>query len=55
MQDELAGGKGTVKIREGDELVVFPKVPVKNLQVAATLSEIIFRLAAITTTVFRLK
>ena len=52
---DLAGRQGAVEVREGDEIVVFPKVPVKNLQVAATLSEIIFRLAAITTTVFRLK
>ena len=43
-----------MEIREGDELVVFPEVPVKNLQVAATLSEILFRLAAITSTVLRL-
>jgi len=38
----------------GDEIVVFPRVPVKNLQVAATLAEILFRMAAITSTVLRL-
>ena len=43
-----------VAVREGDEIIVFPKIPVKNLQVAATLSEVLFRLAAITSTVFRL-
>ena len=43
-----------VAVREGDEIIVFPKIPVKNLQVAATITEILFRLAAITTTVFRL-
>ena len=54
VQGDLDGGKNPIKIREGDELVIFPKVPVKNLQVAATVSEILFRLAAITSTVFRL-
>ena len=54
VQSDLADGHSWVEIREGDELVVFPKVPVKNLQVAATISEILFRLAAITSTVLRL-
>ena len=54
VQSDLADGQSSVEIREGDELVVFPKVPVKNLQVAATISEILFRLAAITSTVLRL-
>ncbi len=54
VQGELAQGRTSVEVREGDELVVFPKVPVKNLQVAATVSEILFRLAAITSTVLRL-
>ena len=54
VQGGLGEGQSRVEIREGDELVVFPKVPVKNLQVAATLSEILFRLAAITSTVLRL-
>ena len=43
-----------LEIREGDEIVVFPKVPVKNLQIAATIAEVLFRLAAITATVLRL-
>ena len=54
VQGGLTDGRSTIEIREGDELVVFPKVPVKNLQVAATISEILFRLAAITSTVLRL-
>lgn len=54
VRGDSEGGLGAVEIREGDELVVFPEVPVKNLQVAATLSEILFRLAAITSTVLRL-
>ena len=54
VQSDFADGWNAVDIREGDELVVFPEVPVKNLQVAATISEILFRLAAITSTVLRL-
>ena len=54
VQGGLTDGRSSIEIREGDELVVFPKVPVKNLQVAATISEILFRLAAITSTVLRL-
>ena len=54
VQGDLSSAQGTIEVREGDEIVVFPKVPVKNLQVAATLAEVIFRLAAITATVFRL-
>lgn len=54
VQGDLAGGHGMIDIREGDEIMVFPKVPVKNLQIAATLAEVLFRLAAITATVFRL-
>ena len=54
VQGSLEDGESSVEVREGDELVIFPKVPVKNLQVAATISEILFRLAAITSTVLRL-
>ena len=54
VRGDAAEGQRGVEIREGDELVVFPEVPVKNLQVAATISEILFRLAAITSTVLRL-
>ena len=54
VQGDLTEARSTIEVREGDELVVFPKVPVKNLQVAATISEILFRLAAITSTVLRL-
>ena len=54
VQMSLSDRRDAIEIREGDELVVFPKVPVKNLQVAATISEILFRLAAITSTVLRL-
>ena len=54
VQGDLEVGNKPLNIREGDELVIFPEVPVKNLQVAATISEILFRLAAITSTVLRL-
>ncbi len=54
VRGDLEQDKNAVEIREGDELVIFPKVPVKNLQIAATISEILFRLAAITSTVLRL-
>ena len=54
VQGDLASGQSVIAIREGDEIVVFPKVPVKNLQVAATLAEVLFRLTAITATVLRL-
>ena len=53
-QGQLKEGDTDLEVREGDELIIFPKVPVKNLQVAATISEILFRLAAITSTVLRL-
>ena len=54
VQGDLSSGQGTIETREGDEIVIFPKVPVKNLQVAAPLAEVLFRLAAITATVLRL-
>ena len=54
VQRNLEGGTKAVEVREGDEIVIFPEVPVKNLQVAATLAEILFRMAAITSTVLRL-
>ena len=54
VRGDPAASRSTVEIREGDELVIFPEVPVKNLQIAATISEVLFRLAAITSTVFSL-
>ena len=38
-------------IRPGDEIVVLPKVPVKNLQLAATVSQIVFQIALAAATV----
>jgi len=40
------------KIRAGDEILVLPEVPVKNLQIAKSLTEIIFQIALATATAF---
>lgn len=36
---------GDVKLRPGDEILVMPELPTKNLQLAATLTQILFQLA----------
>ncbi|MBX2838409.1 MAG: polysaccharide export protein [Gammaproteobacteria bacterium] len=41
---EVASGENPV-VRPGDELIVLPKVPVKNLQVAATIVDILYKIA----------
>ena len=41
-------------LKEGDEIIVLPKLPTKNLQVAATLSQILFQLILAAATVGRL-
>jgi len=33
------------KVRPGDEVIVLPKVPVKNLQIASTIVDIIYKIA----------
>ena len=43
-----------LEIRPGDELIVLPRVPVKNLQLAATLSQVVFQIALAAATVFAL-
>jgi len=40
-----------ISILPGDEIIALPKVPTKNLQLAATLTEIIFRLALVGATI----
>ncbi len=35
-------------IRPGDEIIVLPKVPVKNLEIASTIAQVIFQLAVTT-------
>ncbi len=32
-------------IRPGDEIMVMPEVPVKNLQIAKTLAQVVFQIA----------
>lgn len=41
---EVASGENPV-VRPGDELIVLPKVPVKNLQVASTIVDILYKIA----------
>ena len=44
----------TATIREGDEIIVMPRVPSKALQFASTIAEIMFRVAATAAIPFRL-
>jgi len=41
---EVSRGENPV-VRPGDELIVLPKVPVKNLQIASTIVDIIYKIA----------
>lgn len=41
---EVASGENPI-VRPGDELIVLPKVPVKNLQVASTIVDIMYKVA----------
>ncbi len=41
---EVSSGKNPV-IRAGDEIIVLPKVPVKNLQIASTIVDILYKIA----------
>ncbi len=41
---EVSSGKNP-DVRSGDEIIVLPKVPVKNLQLAATIVDIIYKVA----------
>jgi len=41
---EVSSGKNPV-VRSGDEIIVLPKVPVKNLQIAATIVDILYKIA----------
>ena len=51
---EESGKLDRLEIKEGDEIIVLPKLPTKNLQVAATLSQILFQLILSAATVGRL-
>lgn len=44
---EVTTGKNPV-VRAGDEIIVLPKIPTKNLQLATSVAEILFRLAVAT-------
>ena len=41
---EVSSGKNPV-VRAGDEIIVLPKVPVKNLQIASTIVDILYKIA----------
>ncbi len=41
---EVSSGKNP-RVRRGDEIIVLPKVPVKNLQIASTIVDIIYKIA----------
>ena len=44
---EVSSGKNP-KVRAGDEIIVLPKVPVKNLQIASTIADILYKVAVAT-------
>lgn len=44
---EVISGKNPT-VRAGDEIIVLPKVPVKNLQIAATIVDILYKIAIAT-------
>jgi len=50
---EVEGGSNP-EIRPGDEIIVLPKVPVKNLQIAATIVDILYKVAVAATVAIRL-
>ncbi|MFK7857131.1 MAG: polysaccharide biosynthesis/export family protein [Granulosicoccus sp.] len=41
---EVSSGKNP-RVRAGDEIIVLPKVPVKNLQIASTIVDILYKIA----------
>ena len=41
---EVSRGKNP-KVRSGDEIIVMPRVPIKNLQLAATIVDIMYKIA----------
>jgi len=50
---EVTRGKNPV-VRPGDEIIVLPKVPVKNLQIASTIVDIIYKIAVAASVAVRL-
>lgn len=50
---EVSSGKNPV-VRAGDEIIVLPKVPVKNLQIASTIVDILYKIAVAASVAVRL-
>jgi len=50
---EVSSGKNP-KVRSGDEIIVLPKVPVKNLQIASTIVDILYKIAIAASVAVRL-
>jgi len=50
---EVSSGENPV-VRSGDEIIVLPKVPVKNLQIASTIVDILYKVAVAASVALRL-
>ena len=50
---EVSSGKNPI-VRAGDEIIVLPKVPVKNLQIASTIVDILYKIAVAASVAVRL-
>lgn len=50
---EVSSGKNP-EVRSGDEIIVLPKVPVKNLQIASTIVDILYKIAIAASVAVRL-
>lgn len=50
---EVSSGKNP-EVRPGDEIIVLPKVPVKNLQIASTIVDILYKIAVAASVAVRL-
>ncbi len=50
---EVSSGENP-EVRKGDEIIVLPKVPVKNLQIASTIVDILYKIAIATSVAVRL-
>lgn len=50
---EVSSGKNPI-VRSGDEIIVLPKVPVKNLQIASTIVDILYKVAVAASVAIRL-
>ncbi len=50
---EVSSGKDP-EVRSGDEIIVLPKVPVKNLQIASTIVDILYKIAVAASVAVRL-